>query len=143
MYIYQHSPLFHSPYPIAGTVVSVPIILGLRHHGIVSDRWQDGKPMVISGSNRMGCVVEESWDAFDPSGMSRIEEFCGPITGVSAVIRARAKLGSKYSLVAWNCDHVVHHAVGLEPKSPQLAISCLIGGVILVALANGNKLKMN
>lgn len=114
-----------STWPIPGSVVSTPIIFGIRHFGIVSDRWQNGMPMVISGSNRMGKVVEETWGVFAPSGRWKHEALTGPVSGLAAVARARAKLGSKYELLSWNCDHLTHYALGLPTQSPQLAIVCI------------------
>ena len=118
------SPHNGSAWPAPGSVVSTPIIFGLRHYGIVSDRWENDMPMVISGSNRMGEVVEESWTVFAPSGQWRREALIGPISGLAAVARARTRIGSKYELLSWNCDHLAHYAVGLSPRSPQLALVC-------------------
>lgn len=123
----------HRAYPAPGTVVSVPIALGFRHKGIVSDRWLNGKPMVISGSNRMGYVVEETWDVFSGGIEHRVENIDGVVSGMTAVMRARSKVGTTYSLLEWNCDHVVHYAVGLEPRSPQIAFC--VAGLALFAIA--------
>lgn len=111
-------------WPAPGSVVSTPIIFGFRHYGIVSDRWENGMPMVISGSNRIGKVVEEPWTVFAPSGRWKHEVLKGPASGLAVVARARSKLGRKYELLSWNCDHLVHYSIGLSPQSPQLALTC-------------------
>ena len=120
-------------WPAPGTVVSSPIILGFRHFGIVSERMLDGKPTVLSASNRRGFACEEAWDVFTPTGEYAIENLSGPLCGYEVVEMARRALGTRYSILNWNCDHFVHHAVGLAPRSPQVGVC--IASAILVALA--------
>lgn len=122
------------PWPAPGTVVSTPLILGIHHIGIVSDRVVHGVPMVISGSNRQGKVVEETWSAFAPTGKWKVETLTGPVSGLAVVERARSILGTPYDLLTWNCDHVTHYALGLRPQSPQLMLVCIsLASLFIVA----------
>ena len=128
--ILHATPLVGWPQP--GTVVTVPLGFGFRHLGIVSDRWLAGQPMVIAGSSRTGTVAEEAWGVFCPDGRYEVVDLGGPINGHAAVWRARSHIGTRYSLLNWNCDHVVRDAVGLQPESPQI-VACVLGGLMIAA----------
>lgn len=114
-------------YPLPGSIVSVPIVFGYRHLGIVSDRFHGGKPMVISNSARSGGVYEEPWDVFSQGKPFRIKETHAGIGGSEAIRRARSLIGTRYDLFSWNCEHLVTFAQGLSPTSPQiLATTALV-----------------
>jgi hypothetical protein len=121
-------------YPPPGTVVSVPIVFGYRHRGIVSDQWHLGKPMVISGSGRAGCVLEEPWDAFADGSAATIEGYPSQLPAFDVLRRARAHIGTRYRLFDWNCDHVVAVAHGQKPESPQVAATT---AAVVLALSIG------
>lgn len=124
-------------FPRPGIVISVPTHLFYRHRGIVSDRWYGGKPMVISGSARRGCVAEEPWDEFSQGAAVTIENYPTTLPPQEIVQRARTHVGSRYRLLDWNCEHLVAQACGQPPHSPQVAatvaMACL---VVLVAAAS-------
>jgi len=123
-------------YPPPGTVISTPLVFGLHHLGIVSDRYVNGEPLVISGSKRMGQVVEEPLSVFCVGGVWNLVDFQGPISGMEVVQRARSVLGTRYQLLSWNCEHVVHFALGMTPKSPQLHKTVLAIGITYMAMAS-------
>lgn len=128
--------------PAPGTVVSIPIGLGLRHLGMVSDRMIGGRPTILSSSNQQGCLVEEPWDQFDPHGAATIEPLTGPASGLQAVARMRSLMGTPYSWLNRNCEHVIHEALGLEICSPQLQTAAILAVVIgFVWFAASGKLK--
>ncbi len=123
-------------WPAPGTVVSIPIFLVYRHKGIVSDRWYNGKPMVISNSGRFGGVAEEPWDVFAQGRSVTAERLSGTMPLHEVVSRAQSLVGTKYDLYDWNCEHLVTYAYGLIPHSSQvvttLAITAICGALAAV-----------
>lgn len=109
------NPLFPAP----GTAIGVSFGL-YRHVGIVSDKYEDGVPMVISASKRRGLTAEESWEDFTGGravmNLSLRTFFATP----EILERARASLGRPWRLFTWNCEHMVRHAYGLSHESPQV-----------------------
>lgn len=122
-------------FPAPGTIVSVPLFLWHRHRGVVSDRWYRGKPMVISGSGRAGCVCEEPWDAFASGHPIRDEGYPSNLPSWEVLRRVRTVIGTPYHLFNWNCDNVVAVAHGLKHESPQLAGTVALAGVAALLLA--------
>ena len=116
-------------WPVPGTVVSVPIFAVYRHKGIVSSRWYNGKPMVISNSSRFGGVAEEPWDVFEQGRTVAIEQSPSAMPLHQVVSRAQSLIGTKYNLFNWNCEHLVTHAYGLRPHSLQIAITLVITAI--------------
>jgi len=126
------NPDVSKPWPRPGTVVSVAILLVYRHKGVVSDRWHNGQPMVISSSARSGGVREEPWGVFAHGREINSEGYPGKLPTWEVLQRARSLIGSAYGLFNRNCEHFVSHVHGLEPKSPQVAIT--LGIALLVSL---------
>lgn len=123
-------------WPEPGMVVSVPILLMYRHTGIVSDRWHDGKPMVISTSVRSGGVHEEPWGTFAQGRDVTDNGYPGRLPGWEVVRRARSLIGTQYDLLTKNCEQFVMFAHGLKPQSAQLALTVVIAlcvGVLAAA----------
>jgi hypothetical protein len=117
-------------------VVSVPIFFFYRHKGIVSDRWYDGKPMVISSSDRAGGAREEPWDVFAQDRVVTVDGYLGGLSSVEVLQRARSLIGTPYHVLIRNCDHFVTYAHGLEPQSAQVVLTCVIAlGVAALAVA--------
>jgi hypothetical protein len=104
-----------------GTVVSVPFLGVFRHKGIVSDRFHNGAPMVISNSPNAGGVTEEPWDVFASGNQVTVEGYPSNLPPCTVVQRARARIGSRYQLFNWNCEHLVLYAHGQQPATPQVA----------------------
>jgi hypothetical protein len=121
---------------LPGTVVSIWVFPFFRHRGIVSDRFSGDKPMVLSNSARAGGVAEEPWDAFAAGQHVFVEGYPSSLPPSAVLYRARSLVGTKYHLLGWNCEHLVNHAHGLAPKSPQVAIiiaAALIAGLVALA----------
>lgn len=108
------------PYPLPGSVVSIPFLHVYRHLGIVSDRFHGGKPMVISNSARKGGVHEEPWDVFSQRRAVTVESSAPALFPVEAISRARSRIGTGYDALKWNCEHFVSFAKGESPSSPQV-----------------------
>ena len=117
-------------------------VIGVRvgpivHLGIVSDRFANGEPMVISNSLRAGGVAEEPLSVFQgryllvPVSLPRVLP-AGHILSL-----ARQKLGSRWNLLSWNCEHFVHWAYGLGLKSPQLDRASVLVGLTVFLISIG------
>jgi len=132
----NNMPVFNPATLRPGTVLSTgrPFY---RHVGMVTDRFVNGVPTVISSSGGRGMVVEESLDAFRGQGDIRADGYLGSLSPEMVLVRARAKLGTRYSLFNWNCEQFVRYAHGLNQESPQLATvtSLLILALVIRGLA--------
>ena len=128
--------LYYTPtrWPAPGTIVSVPAYLVFHHKGIVSDRWHDGKPMVISNSARAGGVAEEPWDVFSRGQQWKTEGYPGQL-GAWEVLRRARLVFPRYDVIKWNCEGFVAYCHGLPLSSPQLAAAFLIAAASLLATA--------
>jgi|ERR1051325_8580121 hypothetical protein len=113
-------------WPKPGSIVSVPAYILFWHKGIVSDRWCDGKPLVISASARVGCGAEESWDLFSSGQQWRDEGYPGSLQPSQVLERARSLLGKPYDAFSWNCDMFVLACHGLSPVSVQLLLALVV-----------------
>jgi len=127
--MYFQNPVPTRSYPPPGNVVSVQTHVFWRHKGIVSDRWHNGKPLVISASARAGVASEEPWDTFSAGDPVQDDGYPSTLPRWEVLRRARMMIGRQYILLKFNCDHFVALAHGQEPKSPQL------GATVVVALA--------
>lgn len=50
---------------------------------------------------------------------------------------ARLKLGTRWNLLSWNCEHFVYWAYGLEPTSPQLKQASIFVGLAALLMTFG------
>lgn len=115
-----------------GTVLSSGRI-GYRHFGIVTDKYVNGLPTVISNAGDHGKVVEQPLAEFHGKWDLKIEGYWGSLPYQEVLARGRGQVGSIYSLFTWNCEHFVRFAHGIKPESPQLAAIAAVG-VLAVAL---------
>ena len=106
-------------YPV-GAIVSIPYLGVLKHVGIITDKVVNGKPTIISASNKTGVVQEETFDSFSEGKEVKLINKSGNLTGVEVVRRARSKKGEKYNLFSSNCEHFVCWCHGLKVESEQL-----------------------
>lgn len=123
-------------YPRPGLIVSVPVLVIYRHRGIVTDRYIEAKPCVLTTAPGRG-VVEEQWDVFDPHGVAIREGYPGVLEYWQVLDRARRHLGRPYDLFGFNCDHLVADAHALPMYSPQLRATMTVGAVLGLALMAG------
>ncbi len=117
-----------------GTVISVKVGL-VWHVGIVTERRIDGYPTVISNSQKVGHVAEETLPEFAGAGLVRVLGYLGNLEPSIVLRRARSQLGRGWSLVYSNCEHFVRWAHGLRPVSPQLRAGLAIGSFVLLIAA--------
>lgn len=114
-----------------GTIVSVPIG-PFRHYGLVSAVNATGSPYILSCSSRSGQVAEEPAHIFAGGRDIKVHGFPGVLSAIHVISRARSRIGTKYDLLKWNCEHFVRWAHNLRVESPQLKTtvalsSCLLG----------------
>lgn len=76
-------------------------------------------------------VVEEPLNKFQGAGDLKMEGYFGSLPQSVVLERARAKLGSRYALIHWNCEQFVRYAHGLKLESPQLAAVAALCMVML------------
>ncbi len=113
-----------------GTVVVVdakPFGL-VEHVGIWTER-----DTVISCSWRRRGVAEETPEAFSRGLPIRARAFQGQVDAGEAIDRARSRVGARYRLLFHNCEHFVHWAYGVKPRSPQLRGAAANVAVVAVA----------
>jgi hypothetical protein len=132
--MYTQTSLPPQGYPAPGTVVSIPLYVFWRHKGLISDRWHQGKPIVISNSGRAGYVCEEPWDVFAAGYPVQFDGYPSGLPSFEVLRRARALIGTRYQPLHWNCDHLVAVAHGQEPESPQVAATATVA-VIAVGIS--------
>jgi len=110
-----------------GCIVNVPVKTSVGvvgHKGVLSDRvGPDGLPMVIHAAKLFDAIVESTMQDFMlmAKGPLTSEGFPSTLPPVLVVARARALIGKPWKWMPWdNCEHFVHEAHGLPPKSPQV-----------------------
>jgi len=129
----RNLPIHSWPQP--GTVVSIPTFLIYRHKGIVSDRWYNGKPLIISNSARANGVQEEPWEVFAEGHIVKVEGYPSNLSNHEVVSRAQSYIGTQYDLFSWNCEHLVAVAHGLKSQSPQVAATVAVAALCFTVLA--------
>jgi|SRR5882724_7253001 len=119
-----------------GTVLSTGR-LGFRHFGVSTDYYINGLPTVISNTGKYGKVMEESLEQFKEQGDLKIEGYWGSLLPQEVLRRAREKLGTRYIILNWNCEHFVRFVHGLKLESPQVALVgvMVIGAILLLGLS--------
>lgn len=122
-------------WPIPGTVVYVWFLGVFRHKGIVSNRWWDGKPMVIANSWASNGVAEITWDEFAEARDVFIEGYPSNLSSLEVLYNARCLLGQRYDAILSNCEHFVCRCHGLKARSPQLAAVAIVATTIAVLAA--------
>lgn len=106
---------------IPGTVVQIDFGF-YKHPGLVTDRILNAKPMVISNSLRKRGVYEESWEEFSQGKQVEIGGYPGSLSPGEVLERARSKIGSKWNVFIWNCEHFINWSHGLKTRSTQVRI---------------------
>ena len=104
---------------IPGTIVQIDFGL-YRHPGVISDRTVNSMPMVISNSFRRRGVYEEPWEDFSNGKKVEVLGFPGNLSSGEVLNRARSKIGTRWNLFIWNCEHFINWSHGLKTRSPQI-----------------------
>ena len=119
---------------IYSTGAIVKVLMGVyNHYAVVSDRYDNGKPMLISLSAKQGTVCEEAWDYCVENRKVVLSPVQGNLQPHQVVQRARSKLGKiKYSPLSRNCEHFARWAHDLKVESKQVQGALFITGVISV-----------
>ncbi len=113
-------------WPIPGAVIFVWFLGVFRHKGVVSNRWWNGKPMVIANSWTSNGVAEIPWDEFASGAEVFNDGYPSNLSSMAVLFNARNLIGERYDAVLSNCEHFVCKCHGLPPRSPQLAIAVIV-----------------
>ena len=120
---------------IPGTIVQIDFGL-YKHPGIVSDASVNSMPMVISNSFRKRGVYEESWEEFSNGKKVEILGYPGNLSSNEVLNRAKSKIGTKWNLLFWNCEHFINWSHGLKTRSPQIraytAYAVVVAGLVVI-----------
>jgi len=131
--------MFKSIYS-TGAIVKI-LMSAYDHYAVVSDRYDNGKPMLISLSARQGTVCEEAWDYCAGNRKVALSPVQGDLHPHQVVQQARSKLGGiKYSLLSRNCEHFARWAHDLKVESKQIQGALFITGAISIFLLSGKKI---
>lgn len=108
----------------------------VTHMGIVTGFTASGEPVILSNTFWRG-VIEEPASSYTGGRPWRVVPYPGPLPRRIVVERARRHLGRPWSL-RFTCEHLVHDAWGLQPRSPQLeAVAGVAVGVLACAVLVG------
>lgn len=122
-----------------GTVISVPKSV-IKHVGLITDNYWQGKPTVIANTPKYGHVIEQTLDDFcDGLNYMVVSVPQDYLIGLKAVSKARRLIGKPYSLFAYNCEHLINDAYSFKPQSPQLkrwSLGLIISAGLLITLTN-------
>ena len=121
-------------WPRPGTVVYVRFLVVFTHKGIVSDRWWNGKPMVIANSQDTRGVAEVPWDTFTGKRAWFVEGYPSRLPPYEVLHNARCKVGQPYDIWQFNCEHFVYGCHGKQPNSPQVAALGILAALGLIAI---------
>lgn len=109
-----------------GEIISVKWHFGVQHDGIYTEAGT-----VISASARTGEVVEEDMATFSDGKKVVSKGYPSDRTPEEIETNARARLGKKYNLLSYNCQHFAGECHG-QKKSRQLRT--VVVGVAALAL---------
>jgi hypothetical protein len=120
----------------AGTVLKVSH--GLYYHfGLLGPQVITGERAVISQSSQKGGLLLEPYSSFASGREVICEGYPSALPPQLVLQRAMEKQGKRYSLRFFNCEHLIRHAHGLSPRSPQVEAWAFLAGVItLLCLVN-------
>ncbi|HTQ12949.1 MAG TPA: lecithin retinol acyltransferase family protein [Rhizomicrobium sp.] len=124
-------------WPVPGTVIYVWFLGVFRHKGIVSDRFWNGKPMVLANSWTSSGVAEISWDAFAGGREVFSEGYPSALPPWEVLYNAKSMIGEQYDIIFSNCEHFVCKCHNKEPRSAQVVGFVLLAlGVAALALVS-------
>lgn len=92
-----------------------------EHLALISDRFYQGKPMLISNTYRNGTVAEEPWDTVVEGRSYKVLPIFSQEPEYQILSRARMAIGNvKYSLSSYNCEHFVSEVITGVAESRQM-----------------------
>jgi hypothetical protein len=118
----------------AGTVLKVSH--GLYYHfGLLGSQVINGERAVISLSWQTGGLLLEPFSSFASGREVICEGYPSALPPQLVLQRAMEKQGVKYSLQLFNCEHLIRHAHGLPPRSPQIEACTFLAGLLALLYA--------
>ncbi len=122
-------------WPAPGTIVYTLFLGVFRHKGVVSNRWWNGKPMVIANSLATRGVAEVTWDDFTAGQQGFVEGYPSNLSPLEVLYNARCMIGQPYNVASFNCEHFVAACHGQQPSSPQVVTVVVLAAVGLLFAA--------
>lgn len=127
--LYKRKSMFKSIYSV-GAIIKIRMS-AYYHYAVVSDRYYNGKPMLISLSARQGTVCEEDWDYCVGDRKVVLSDVQGGMHPQQVVHRARSQIGViKYNLLGRNCEHFARWVHELKVESKQVQGALLAAGLV-------------
>ncbi len=112
-----------------GEIISVNWHMGVEHDGIYT-----AKGTVISGSKRVGYVVEESIEELSGGRKIRSKGFPSDLSGAQIERNARARIGKSYNLFGYNCQHFATECHGSKQSKQLRSTLWSIAGIALIGI---------
>lgn len=110
-----------------GDVLRVRVSGFVEHEGIITETGR-----VISNSRRRGGVYEESVRDFSGGRQILNVGRLSNLAPETVIARARERLGRRYQVYQYNCQHFVRDCYGLRTESPQKKLA--IGAAAIALL---------
>ena len=127
----QQGILIHPP----GTVVRVN--QGFYDHVAILGEYRTyGDRNVLAFSAQSRGFIEHPFSDFAGGRAVTVDGYLGNLPAEVVLHRARSMQGREYSLIAFNCEHFVRYAHGVEITSPQVWLWALLGsagGILALA----------
>lgn len=112
----------------SGEILSIRWHAGIQHDGIYT-----GAGTVIAASKRTGMVCEQTLEDFADGRKIKSKGYPSDLSPDLVLAGARSKIGKKYNLLGYNCQHFASECHG-KKQSRQLR-SVVISTVGFTALA--------
>ncbi|PSV11671.1 hypothetical protein C0W59_19255 [Photobacterium kishitanii] len=107
-----------------------------EHYSVVSDEIStDGKPLLISATQRHGTVKEETWDVATQGKDTFLANKQSNLSVAEILNNARSQIDKwHYSVISSNCEHFSNWCLGLKVSSTQIVGASVgaVGGALLV-----------
>ncbi len=116
-----------------GQILSIRWHAGIQHDGIYA-----GKGKVIAASKRTGMVCEQTLDDFADGRKIKSKGYPSALAPEIVLASARSKIGKKYNLLGYNCQHFASECHG-QKHSRQLrsVVISTVGLTVLAILTRG------
>ncbi len=111
-----------------GTVVRVRH--GLYDHlGLLGECMSGADRSVLAFAAQAGGFIEQPFSEFAGGRQVTVDGYLGNLCPEVVLQRARSMQGRAYSWLAFNCEHFVRYAHGVDIQSPQLRQWALLGSM--------------
>ncbi len=113
----------------AGEIISIKWHMGIQHDGIYTCR-----DTVIAASKRTGVVQEESLEDFSGGRKIRSKGYPSHLPFYIIEQNARAKIGKRYNLFGYNCQHFASQCHGKKQSRQLRVVAASVASIAVTAL---------